>query len=202
MERQHRSGRRSLKIFAVSAILIATVVVATSVYWVLYVPRVGPKVSVVSYPLELSFALDKADYSQGENISITYTLKNVGTSNASLSFADEFGYYDEEDRQYHFVCVDYAIVDSNGTEVFRWSHHSGALTYVKVLNLQPNERQSNTFRFVMKYDTFSLWGGRLPPGDYQIRGNMPPDRPAVIVDYDGNRTTIKMETPSISFTIR
>ncbi len=192
---------RHFTAFGIIGVLIGSAILGVGAYWAFFVPKTGPKASIVSYPLQVSIALDKSDYSEGENISITCALKNVCSSNVSLSFANEVGYYDEEDRRYHLVLVDYAIFDSNGTEVFRWSHHSGALPSVKYVTLEPGQEQSNTFKFIMEYDTLTETGGRLPPGNYQIRGIMPPDKPAIIVDYDGNRATIKMETPSISFTI-
>ncbi len=196
-------SRRSLRIFAVSAILIAIAIVAVFAYWVFLAPKAGPRVSVVSDPLELSLALDKTDYREGENISITYVLKNIRTENLALTFGAGYGYYNREDKRYHPMYSDFVITDANGTKVYQWGDLSGATLAEVYVPMNPQEEKSNTFTFMSGLNVTTVAGCKLAPGIYEIKGITPAGRlVSVGVQSDTIHTTIKLETRSIRFTIR
>ncbi len=176
---------------------------ASGAYWAFFLPRASPKASAISGPLELSLALDKTEYGAGENISITYVLKNVGGENITLTFGEGCYYYDEALHYHGRVFCDYIINDSNGTEVFRWSNQTGATLALVVINMAPGEQRNNTFTFTFDKPYYYYYGCKLDPGVYRIRGIVPPGSLGTVgIISGGIHSSIRLETPSIAFTVR
>ncbi len=198
MEDSSRFSHRSRRVLTISAILIATVVVTASVYWIFYMPRNSPRVSVISDPIELSFALDKTEFAVGENISMNFILKNLSNTSLDVAFSSPtIGDSDVDNgMKGQFMIFGYLIEDENDTEVFRSSHTRTSLSVVWHLAIGPLEQRSQTVLWDqnLKYPDYQ----DLSSGEYSIRGMIPPTSRITI----NGGPAIVIETPSIAFTVK
>jgi len=82
--RKHRAA-------LISAALILVLAVSTYAYLRSLPPAAGPRVSLVSPPLEFSMELDKAEFQQGENVTVRLYLKNVSNETIEVGWGSYFG---------------------------------------------------------------------------------------------------------------
>jgi hypothetical protein len=185
----------------VSAALIIVLVVGTYAYLQSLPPAVGPRVSLLSPPLEFSMELDKAEFQQGENVTVKLAMKNTGSEEITLMWTS---FYQFLDRVLYF---DICITDSNGTVVFQWSRVYFALGAVIEKSLNPGEQLTSMyFWYQEKYHypegqkpEYSYQEGQVPKGIYCIRGLSR----QFTLTADGQTTPLMtLETPSITIQIR
>jgi hypothetical protein len=185
-------------------VVIIVVALAASVYayFKLLPSQSGPKVSITSPPLEFSIELNKAEYQFGENITITFNLRNIGNQTVTVTKLTE----DSIDPFYQILFTDaegastdhpnpnmisylfhfgYSILDINGTKVYERIGDGIAALYDIVL--EPNGYVKQTYIWYREYH-FQF----LPRGTYQIRG----------IFNHFTTQGITLETPSIAFIIR
>jgi len=195
------SSLRSRKILL--AIIVAVVIVA-SVFALLFSlpsPK-GTKVTVTSFPLEFSVALNKAVYTLNDNISLSFYLRNLSNETVSIWRSSMDGGQDvttssegvtiedapprEIDLLFHFG---YTLLIRNGTVLDQ--HSGGPAQAVYALNLEPNASLNQTLSINLAtfYDQYLM---RLQKGLYQITG-------AIWGITNVENTTL--ETPPINFTI-
>ncbi len=189
-------------ILLVSVLLIASF--AISVYFASLPPRTGPQVSVTSFPVELSFGLDKTEYVSGENITIEFYVRNI--SNATLRMikgyrwgadpsvvsTESFGASTQRtgtgdadvDHYFHFGL---AFAYGNGTEILREVHGINPTVYD--ILLEPNGYIRQTVKFGRQ------WGiTPLSTGTYELKA---------IYEAGLNMTSsIDLETQWICFKIK
>ena len=172
--------------------LIIFMIVVTSVYAyiALLSPHAGPRVSVVSPPLEFSIGLEKTEFQQAEPINMTVSLKNVGNETIQLMWTSYYLYYDQ--RMY----FDFVIVDENDTLVYQWTGEHLSLPALLTRTLNPGEQ------LVSVYPWYQLYGyedgeGQVSKGTYYVRGLTR----SVHLTVNGQTSTILLETPSITIII-
>lgn len=183
----------------VSAALILVLAVGTYAYLQSLPPAAGPKVSLVSQPLEFSMELDKAEFQQGENVTVKLAMENTGSEEITLMWTSYTQYLD---RALYF---DICITDSNGTVVFQWSSEYLYLGVVVEKSLSPGEQLTNTYFWnqwtepVAQEPQFSYPEGLVPKGTYYVRGLSR----QFTLTVDGQTTPLMtLETPSITIQIR
>jgi len=110
--------------------LVVVIVVAllASVYAYLasLPPQRGPRVSITSPPLEFSMELEKAEFQQGENVTIRLSLKNIGNETITLRWGKYYAYYDK------VMYFDFYITDANNTLVYQWTRIHARANLCKV----------------------------------------------------------------------
>ena len=184
----------------VSVALILVLAVSTYAYLRSLPPAVGPRVSLVTPPLEFSMEFDKAEFQQGENVTVTLAMKNTDSKEITLMWTS---FYQFLDRVLYF---DICITDSNGTVVFQWSRVYFALGMVLEKSLNPGEQLTSMyFWYQEKYHypegqkpEYSYQEGQVPKGIYYIRGLSR----QFTLTADGQTTPLMtLETPSITIQI-
>jgi hypothetical protein len=200
--------------------ILVTVVALSTIVYAYYASRpslnaVGPSVSITSPPLQLSLSLDKAEYQTSDNLTLSFSLRNISnktvtmieyricglepgiqtfnvttsTAGASTPNAGDL------ERNFHFA---FTWVGSNGTileEPVAWIN---ALLYV---TLEPDGCLNQTFGMSLPsfWKALSFWNSPTsqpsPTGTFQIRASFN-------FSVEGIETAATIETPSIAFTIR
>jgi hypothetical protein len=183
----------------ISVALIVVLVVGTYAYLQSLPPAAGPRVSLLSPPLEFSMELDKAEFQQGENVTVKLAMKNTGSEEITLMWTSFFLFFD---RVLYF---DISVTDLNGTVVFRWSSEYFALGAVIEKSLDPGEQLTNMYFWdqwtepVAQEPPFSYPEGIVPKGTYYIKGLSR----HFTLTADGQTTPLMaLETPSITIQIR
>lgn len=203
-------GSHPRRVVFLIAILVVTLVAGVYAYIASLRPQRGPRVSITSHPVEFSMELNKAEYQYGENITITFLLKNI--SNQTMQFTKLSGrgapIYNTFITEVEGVNnpqgigtlahFDFSITDANGTQVYWWS---GGFSIPATYDIffEPSGYLKQTL--VWDYD-YGNWGMEriLPKGTYQIRGML---RYILINRGNGwSAPAITLETPSITFTIK
>jgi hypothetical protein len=177
------------------AIVIAIVLLSAGGYAYLasLPPPPGPLVTVASPPLQFSMQIDKTEYNMGENITMTFWLKNTSNKTITITYPDFNVYFG------HVVLFDFIITDMNGTEIYRWSSVHAHLCAKYKFTLNPGEEINQTNFW--SQDTY--WEeGKVPAGTYYIRAAMPSSGAGAMFGVTGNTHGIRLETPSIMFLIR
>lgn len=176
------------------AVLVIVLVVSAYAYMASLQPQEGPRVSVISPPLEFSMELNKTEFQLGENVMIGLSLKNIGNETIKLSWADFYAY---EDMLMYF---DFYVTDSNNTVIFQWS-----ATYLRLLMvidriLNPGEQLVSVVPWIQITEHPQQIPSRqqVPAGTYAIRGLSR----RMYLTVGGQTTVITLETPTITFTIR
>jgi len=195
-------GSRSVKAIFVSAVAVVSVIVVAFVYRVYLVPSIGPEVSVSSYPLKLSIRLDRTEFSVGENVSMLFTLTNLGNDSILINYPHEIGDpgspFPREVREgaVPYMVFAYKVSDENGTKVFWIEEHRAAYCAEWTFTLNPLEEvnQTVTWNQNLGYPSFQ----NIPPGTYNIRGNMPPGG-YLQINWG---PIITIETPTITFIVK
>ena len=192
--RSHKS------ILLVSVLLIASF--AISVYFASLPPRTGPQVSITSFPVELSFGLDKTEYASGENITIEFYVRNISNAtlrmmkgyrwgaNPSVVSTESFGASTQRternvvDHYFHFGL---ALAYSNGTEILRTVHGINPTVYD--ILLEPNGYIRQTVKFGRQ------WGiTPLSTGTYELQ--------AIFIAGLNKTSSITLETRWVCFRIK
>jgi len=157
-------------------------------------------VSLISLPVQLSMELDKAEYQQDENTTVTLTLENEGNESLSIIVLDSIPFQ----RHPPPLLFDFEIMNENGTTIGTFSQgwYSFSSSYEYTLN--PGENLSQTLVWVQstKYLASGEYkGGQLPLGSYSMRGMTPPSNGGMAISI-GSQSYTSYETPSIAFVLR
>ena len=175
------------KVLLVTLIVIVVSVASVYAYLEFLLPQSGPRVTILSQPLEFSMEMDKTEFRQGENITIRLSVKNVGNQTITLRWSSFYLHYDV------VLYFDFYVLDMNNTVVFQWSKIYGRFPAVREKTLTPGEQLINVY----VWGQWSELEGQVPKGVYSVRGLT--RQVALIV---GDQTsTITLETPTITFTI-
>ncbi len=187
------------------SVLLVSVLLVTSIAVSLYFGSFKSKATrstMISYPIELSCALEKASVGLKENLTVEFTLRNV--SNQTITLRKPYTwpitsiyysrYYSTTygganitqppknvSSLFHFGV---AFACSNGTMIFEAIH--GILPASYVISLGPNGYIEQTMLLDIGLDN-------LQAGNYEVRA---------IFDYMlDNYSLIALETPSITVTV-
>ena len=172
-----------------AAVLFVVLAAGVYAYLSFLPPPAGPRASILSYPLEFSVELDKAEYLVGENATIRLCLKNIGNQTITLTFPSMWTEYDYDKRRSYSMHFDFTITDANGAEVYQWSKGRLAIPATYDVTLNPEEEINNTILwYYPKYVS-------VPAGIYSLRGMLYRIEVAGI-------WPITLETPQITFTIK
>jgi hypothetical protein len=76
---------RLRKVLFVALVIIVASALTAYAYWKSLHSTNGPKVTLTSPPFELSFALDKTEYSLKDNMSINFCLRNTSNKTVTLT---------------------------------------------------------------------------------------------------------------------
>ena len=185
-------------VLLVSLLLVTSI--AVSLYFGSFKSR-ATRSTTISYPIELSCALEKASVGLKENLTVEFTLKNV--SNQTITLRKPYTwpitsiYYSryylttygganitQPSRNvsslFHFGV---AFACSNGTMIFEAVH--GILPASYVISLEP-------YGYIEQTMLLDIGLDNLQVGNYEVRA---------IFDYRlGNYSLIALETPSITGT--
>ena len=193
-------GKDWFRCHPLRAALLIVIVAAASVaaayaYISVRLPQAGPQVSVVSQPLKLTIGLDKTEFKLGENITVGCSVENVGNETITITFSSRYGYLDDQDK-FHRVYFDFIVTDANGTEIYKWSWGQGAAAATYEVAINPGEELKNAFTW--KQNVNCPEDLLVSRGTYFIKGTMPPGASIFRIN---NGPSIRLETPSITFTI-
>jgi len=187
-------------------IAVGLVVGGTYAYYWFSQPPAGPKVSIMSDPLEFSMELDKSDYQYGGNITIKFRLENIGNESITIMRSAPPGwptqymrtsYFGVETDPYYLnkeFFFGFRITHLNGTEIYE--QVQGVLQYSFDFRMSPGGWIEQT----ITYDYYSTeWAGMgnsylLPRDTYRVRG--------VFRHSVNNSPLYTLETPAIAFVIR
>jgi hypothetical protein len=183
-------------------VLIVAVASVTGVYayFKLLPAGAGPRTTITSPPLEFSIQLEKASFQGYENITIRFSLTNIGNETIKIakSYIDSItGFLSTEsykasspdwdiqsdDETFHFG---FSIIDANGTLVYQ--RIRGWTPTVYNISIEPGGYVKQAFTW--NYYIFS--SSPLPKGTYQITG---------VFSAAVNGSWITLEAPSIAFVI-
>ena len=189
---------RFRKAIIVAISIIVILIVGAYAYRVSFPPQVGPEVTVTSPPLQFSMQIDKTEYNLGENVSITFRLKN--TSNETLTIE----YKNPTEPVIPEKLFNFVIQNASNQDMYQGILNGyGNLTSGTFFTLGPNEEKIETNFWNQMASVLDHPGGSyiLVPvtvGTYNIIGIMP--------SLDAFRVNggswIILETPSITFTVR
>jgi len=129
-------------------------------------------VVITSPPIEFSMELDKTAYAYGENMTITFCLKNISNETVtvgktSMDFAtgilstETKGVNDTIGNSFH---MGFSMVDDNGTVIYE--RFKGPFQATYEFTVEPDGYVRQIF-FWKHYDWLA---SPLPRGTYQIRG--------------------------------
>lgn len=175
----------------VSAALIIVLVVGTYAYLQSLPPAAGPRVSLVSPPLEFSMELDKAEFQQGENVTVRLYLKNVSNETIEVGWGSYFG------GELAGSTYDIAATDVNGSVVFQWSSTFIFLPTVVERTLEPGEEFFGFHIWTQEMNWVDPPQVFVPKGVYHIRGLTR----RFSLTVDGQTTVLSLQTPTITITI-
>ena len=178
----------SRKIFAFAIIGGLLCAMSVYAYLVSLPPQRGPRVFVTSPPLEFIMELEKAEFQQGENVTIRLSVKNVGNKTIMLTWSDFNLYYDA------VMYFDFYITDANDTLIYEWYRRHGALQMLLEETLNPNEELISVYPW---FQTTDYPVTQVPPGTYNIRGSTR----QLALTVDDQTSVITLETPTIAITI-
>lgn len=164
--------------------ILTIVLVSSSIYayyWSLP-QRIGPRVSLVSPPLEFSLQLEKTTFASGENISVSISLRNISNQTIELEWP-EYGAtgsrFDGSLKSSIFpeggpqgVVLDFFILDQNGTLIYKFI---GRLQLSVISRtLAPEEVVIQTF--IWNQLVLNRWSDNpplivIPSGTYYIKAS-------------------------------
>lgn len=114
--------------------------------------------TVTENAIELTISIEKTGYRSGENVDVTFLLKNGRNDEVKLIFSDS-------------QIFDLVMHDENLTKVCAWSDDKAFLEVITEIALNPGESHSQLFTWEQKkYDRGT--GEYLPikPGRYYLEG--------------------------------
>jgi hypothetical protein len=168
-----RSRKAGLLVIIIVVVLTASV----SAYFVLLPPNEGPKVSIISPPLEFSIQLQKTQFQQGEPFTVSFSLRNVGNKSIVLHWSNG--------RIFDFI-----VEDVNGSQVYRYYTDHGYTDGVEERALDPDGLFAWT-------EVWGFYPGDVPKDTYFVKGIVCP-----FTLFTGDSATrISLETPTITFTL-
>jgi hypothetical protein len=177
-------------VLLLGSILVVALVVVTFAYLTSLPPRIGPRASILSDPIEFSIELNKTDFQQGENVTVTFSL--INTSNKTITITWSSYYYAFAQRLY----FDFYIIDTNGTRIYQWSHGAGAFLAGTSMVVNPGEQVTNFYKWPQVYSGRTGYDAIVPKGTYSVVGLTR----GMIIYVDSQESGIMLETPSITFT--
>jgi len=150
-----RNPRRTVLLVAILVVILVSSIYAY--YWSVS-PKEGPRVSVLSPPLELWLQLDKTTYVQGENISVSVGVKNTSNETITVTWTS-YSLYDGKR-----ALLDFIVSDDNGTDVFQLCGLLLGSTVSRTLS--PEEELTFSFEWNMKMNKNVATYDVLPKGSY------------------------------------
>lgn len=137
----------------IAALLLTFVIVSVAaivIGYFLSLPSVGgPRGSSLTVgPLWLSMELNKADFQEGENFTISFVLENIGKKNLTIVVFDSLMYQERKPP----IILDFDIVAENGTIVYNFSKDHVILPAVYECTIMPGENLTQTY----------VWGLAIP----------------------------------------
>ena len=182
------------RLVALSVVLIAVVLIASSyAYLVSLPPHEGPQTYVVSYPFEFSIQLTKDSFQLGEYIPINLTLRNISNKTLVITWSSFFK------SQGKILPFDVLFTDLNDTYIYQVSEVQAQAGSIWSSTLEPDTELVATFVWRQHWDK-SDSAVPLPPvqeGTYFVKGLSR----SMVVAVEGAKQTIKLQTPSIAFSI-
>lgn len=177
---------RSRRVILMVTAVLVIVLVSSSIYayYRSMPPRTGPRVSLVSPPLEFSLQLEKTTFVSGENISVSISLRNISNqtitaiwsqySVASWTIPGQLTssiFPDHPGR----VVLDFILSDENGTSICRLFARENTATVSRIL--APQEIVTQTFLWNQRVP--NIWFDSpayvfVPSGVYYIKGTTIP----------------------------
>jgi hypothetical protein len=180
---------RPRRILVITLLVIVVLCAGTYAYWTFLPPQQGPRAATLSSPLELSIQLDKCEYQQGENVTITISLKNVGNETITVSWPS-YSCSDGVDMYFDFI-----VMDGNGTKVSQWYYGRGLLASVLTRTLDPGQQLTNVYTWMQ--DTGWPDFAQVPKGTYSVKGLSR----GFDLTVGTQLTSMELETPTITFII-
>jgi hypothetical protein len=186
-------SKRSILLHPKRVLLLASVLVSILIvvgayaYYAGLETKAGPRVSVLSPPLEFWIQLDKTTFLQGENVSMLVGLKNTGNETIDIMW----GSYNVENGQCMYF--DFSVIDENNTVVYAWYRMHGRAGAVKHKTLMPGEQ----LIVIYPWFTSDLNDVLVPKGNYFMKALTRPIRLTV----GNSSTSIALETPTISIEV-
>jgi hypothetical protein len=183
------------KAFLLTLIVVVASVAGVYAYLRSLLAGTGPGATITSPPLEFSIQLEKASFRGDENITIKFSLTNIGneTITAFKSHIDSIeGFVSTEsykasstegDQAFHFG---FSIIDANGTLVYQRS--GGWLIESYDIIIQPGGYVNQA----LIWNSHFFSSSPLPEGMYQITG---------VFSAAVNGSWITLDTPSIVFVV-
>lgn len=183
-------------------VLLLVTSIAVSLYFGSFKPK-ATRSTTISYPIELSCALEKASIGLKENLTVEFTLRNVSNQTITLKkpymWPTTSKYYSRYystaygganitqppknvSSLFHFGV---AFACSNGTVIFEAAH--GILTGSYLISLEPNGYIEQTMLLDIGLDN-------LQAGNYEVRAIFA----YYVPDVHGLNA---LETPSITVTV-
>ena len=169
---------------AIGFVIFAVAVFAAVAYRALLLPHEGPKATTISLPLEFSMQLEKAEFLRSEDVTVHISLRNISNKTIGLEWSD-FTMIDDQ-----VVTIDFVILDTNNSQIYRFSQHRAYLQAVKEETLGPGEQLANVL----------VWNPGSGPEDvYSVKALTRP----FALSVNGQTTWSNyLETPTITFTIK
>jgi hypothetical protein len=193
-----RLSKRAAHSKAFLLVLIVTVASVAGVYvYFKLLPAGGPRATITSPPLELSIQLEKASFHGDDNITIKFSLTNIGNETIKLTkpyidgieppFLSTESYKASSPQgdiqSFHFG---FSIMNANGTQVYQRTR--GCTPTVYEIIIQPEGCVKQAFM----WSNYFVSSAPLPEGTYQIRG---------VFSAGVHGSWITLEAPSIAFVI-
>ena len=181
-----------LKLFSVVLILAVVSGVAAYAYLQLLKPQAGPRATITSPPIEFSMEMDKTEFTQGENVTIRLSLKNIGNETIGLRWADFYPYMDE------VMYFDFIIADENNTQVYQWTREHGSLQAVLIRTLNHSEQLISIYPWYQRYGYLDGGEAQVPKGTYYVKGLTR----KVGLTVGDQTSVITLETPTITIIVK
>ncbi|NWG11693.1 hypothetical protein HXY33_08140 [Candidatus Bathyarchaeota archaeon] len=194
----------SAKVFLLILILMAASVAAVFTYFGFFSPNTAPYASVESYPLKASIELNKSKFAVGEPVAILCKFENISNETITVIFPSGWQIYDPRDppqNNYKPVYFTFIVTDANCTVVYRWGLNTGSSGSLVFCTMDPGAERSTLFYWYQETDYDYPEYAQVPSGEYQVKAVMPPNIGGVWIN-DVRGQNIRLETPSIPFTIR
>lgn len=178
-----------LRVVLLVAIVVVIVAASAFAYWLSPPHMSGPKASTVSSLLEFAIELDKAEFQQGENVTVRLSLKNISNETITVTWPQWSG------SEGGIMYFDLHILDDNGTVIYSFIMNYVYTPAFITKTLRPDEELTSVFPWHQISDCPG--SSQMPKGSYSVKGLSRLFELAV-----GNqKTKMTLETPAIAFTI-
>jgi hypothetical protein len=189
-------GSRSRKVAVIAGLLIVVLAVSVYAYLASLPPPPGPMVTITSPPLQFSVQIDKTQYNVGENMTITFRLKNTSNGTITIAYPEYDLYLDGRS----VALFDFVVTRVNGTEIYRWSDNHLHLDSVYRFTLNPGQEINQTYIWDQHVEFPNYT--QVPVNTYYVRAVMPSMGAGSFFTIIGGPYKITLETPAITFLIR